>query len=682
MTGMGAASSLGTGVDAHRVALFAGRDGIRPVERFDTSRMSTRVGATWPGWEGRVQLEVGAERDLFATAAPFPLHDLALAAAREAWADARPQIDRRRVALVFGTCFGHGFTEFSAVAERVASALEILGPCVTISTACSSSTNAIGLARDLLVHGHADLVVAGGADSLLREAFAGFSALGVLSAEPCAPFSTPTGTTLGEGAAFLVLERAADASRRGARATATICGYGLSADGFHETTPDPSGSGVARAIRGALADAGWSASDVDFVSAHATGTENNDRIEWSVIERELGTRNVSGAKGHVGHTQGAAGALELVLALLCQREGYVPPTLHFRGPREGCPADPIAGAEPRPLAVSRALKLSAAFGGANAVVAYGREDEPPRASRERARVVVAGMGVVGPSGSKRGADVADVLLAQNVGKSREPDLDGLGVDGRRLDRSARFLTGAAALALAGRERAAMERTGLFVASTRMPDESSKRCTESIRLRGIGATSASAFARMSVNAPSGACAQALGLLGPTSTLSIGRGSGLLAIALAAEWLAFRDDAGSIVAGAVNELSERAGDEVEGAACLVLARAPEVAEGAVAVAAWAIEGPRAAREAAERAMSGRAPVDALLADADGDLRAFLAPNASAGAVDASRAWGASEATRSAVMAAVAAAQVASGRARSALVVAARGASSVALVFEATR
>ncbi len=583
VTGMGAASSLGSGIDAHRAALWAGRDGFRRVERFDTAQMTTHIGAMWPAWDGRTQPEVSRERDLAATAADFPLHELALVAAREAWsvAGVDASLDRRRVALVFGTCFGHGFKEFSAVAERIAAGLDIAGPRITISTACSSSTNAIGLARDLLLHGHADVVVTGGADSLLREALAGFSALGVLSAEPCAPFSDPPGTTLGEGAAFLILERARDAARRSATTYASICGYGLSADGFHETTPDPTGAGVARAIRGALDDAGWNANDIDFVSAHATGTANNDRIEWSVIERELGASRaptVSGSKGQVGHTQGAAGALELVLALICHREGYVPPTLHFRGARAGCPADPVAASEPRAANVSRALKLSAAFGGANAVLAYGCGVFAPHAPRARAHVVVTGGGVVGPHGAVRLPNVLALTEKRSTGACRDVDLDALGVDGRRLDRSSRWLTAAAALSLTqDTRRDAMDRTGLFVAATRMPEESSRRCTESIRLRGIAGTSATAFARMSVNAPTGACSRALGLLGPTSTLSIGEGSGLLALALAAEWLAWRDDASVIVAGGVDEPSGSIADEAEGAACLALKRSPVVEAG---------------------------------------------------------------------------------------------------------
>jgi 3-oxoacyl-[acyl-carrier-protein] synthase II len=685
VTGIGAASALGTGVAAHRAALWAGRDGFRPVDRFDTSEMSAHIAATWPGWDGLKQPMMTRELDLAGTAAGFPLHELALVAAREAWAEAAVTVPPRRAALVFGTCYGQGFKEFNPVAERIAAGLGLMGPCVTISTACASSTNAIGLARDLVVHGHADVVVAGGADTLLREAFAGFSALGVLSPEACAPFSDPPGTTMGEGAAFVVLERAEDAARRkAARVWASICGYGLAADGYHETTPDPAGGGLARSIRGALRDAGFRPSDIDYVSAHATGTANNDRIEWSVIERDLGGPQVSGAKGHFGHTQGAAGALELVLALICHREGHVPPTLHFRGARPGCPADPIAAREPRPHEVSRALKLSAAFGGANAVVAYSVATEETSAARERAKVVVTGAGVVGPAGARRLAGVLELTGKANVGSAKEVDLDGLGVDGRRLDRSARWLTTAAALALSRERPEGLEGTGLFVASTRMPAESSKRCSESIRLRGIAGTSASAFARMTVNGPAGACTQALGLLGPTSTLSSGEGSGLLAVVLAAEWLAFRDDASCMVAGAVDELSGAVDGETEGAACLALERAPAVKPGMVVVAGWGMAGSDGVHEATKRAMSGLGPVDCVIVDGPPAVVSAMSEHTKSpptlGVIEASRLWGAAEASRSCVMATVAAAHIAAGHAQRILIVAARGATTVALVLEA--
>jgi 3-oxoacyl-[acyl-carrier-protein] synthase II len=695
VTGIGAVSALGTGVSAHRAAVWAGRDGIRAVDRFDTTELSAHIAATWPGWNGRTQPKAERADELAATAAPFPVHELALVAAREAWSNAGPVVDRRRAALVFGTCYGQAYTEFSAVTERIAAGLDIAGPRITVSTACSSSTNAIGLARDLLLHGHADVVVAGGADALLREAFAGFSALGVLSAEACAPFSDPPGMTMGEGAGFLVLERSVDAARRKAPTWGSICGYGLSADAHHETTPDPAGDGVARAIGWALADAGWLASDVDYVNAHATGTANNDRMEWSVIERELGALPVSGAKGHFGHTQGAAGVLELILVLVFEREGHVPPTLHFRGARAGCPSDPIA-TMPREMRVERGLKLSAAFGGANAVVAYGRGNAPPRAVRAPSRVVVTGGGVIGPRGAVRLSDVLELGEVRSVGACAEVDLDALGVDARRLDRSSRWLTAAAALAQEGR-RAAM--TGLFVAATRMPAESSLRCTASIRQRGVAGTSASAFARMSVNAPAGACARALGLLGPTSTFSIDEGSGLLAVVLAAEWLASRDDAASIIAGAVDEPCGRFAEETEGAACLALARAPisSASPGAVVVAGWGIAGRDGATSAIERAMGERAPVDGVMIDGDvdgsavcgtsqtpdvvGGVRRWMAANPTLGVIDALSLWGTAHATRSCVMAAVAVAHITAGHAQSILLVAAGGASSVALVLERT-
>jgi 3-oxoacyl-[acyl-carrier-protein] synthase II len=217
-----------------------------------------------------------------------------------------------------------------------------------------------------------------------------------------------------------------------------------------------------------------------------------------------------------------------------------------------------------------------------------------------------------------------------------------------------MITAAAALAMPPLSRRAneMDRIGLFTAGTRMPEESARRCTQSIRTRGVAGTSATAFARMSVNAPAGACAQALGLLGPTSTLSCGDASGLLTIALAAEWIASRDDATSILAAAVDESTGLAG-EAEGAACLALSSAP----GAVLVGGWAIGGADAIVETVQRAKGERA-VDAILID---DIP-----------------WGIAEASRSAVMAAVGAAHVLANRARR-VVVAARGSCSVAVVFE---
>ena len=224
-----------------------------------------------------------------------------------------------RIGFVLGTSLGDPDRDVHELAQDVVQNLDVAGPVITISTACSSSTSAIGIARDLLAMDAADAVITGGAAVLSPEVFAGFHALGVLSPGKCAPFSEPFGTTLGEGAGFLVLERSQSAFSRNAEPIATLAGYGLSADAHHETSPDPKGGGVYRAVRSALADASLQPSDVGYVNAHGSGTEANDPSEWRGIQRALGgeaTVPVSSTKGAIGHTQGAAGALEVIVTIL------------------------------------------------------------------------------------------------------------------------------------------------------------------------------------------------------------------------------------------------------------------------------------------------------------------------------------------------------------------------------
>lgn len=703
VTGMGAISALGSTCDAHVEALIESRDGIRRVERFATDGLGSIYAGTWPGWDGRTQPEPGPERDLAACAAAFPIIELALPAAREAWA--RAELDaaieqcgyrRHRLALVLGTCFGQGYRDFHEVTEELAAALHVSGPCITISTACASSANAIGLARDLVVNGYADAALAGGVDSLLREAFAGFSALGVLSPEPCAPFSAPMGTTLGEGAGFLVIERSDRAAARRANVWTVIHGYGLSADAFHETSPDPGGLGIGRAIRSALADARWSPASVDYVSAHATGTSNNDRTEWTAIEREIGPHvSVSAPKSMLGHTQGASGALELVLTLLASRKERVPQTLHFRGARPGCPADPAVSAAARSRRTRRGLKLTAAFGGANAVVAYGppstsvEETDGVRASTEKrgAPIHVRGVGIIGPAGALRSSrEILGAGEAQSGGV-RQLDFEAVakGIEPRRLDRSSKYLIAAAAMCVANAGIALRgpmrDRAGLFVGATRMPEESARRCRDSMRYHGVTGTSAAAFARMSVNAPAGACAKAFALRGPSTTISVGEGSGLLAIVLAAEWLSSRSDTDCIVAGSVDELNPD-GADTEGAVCALLARRDADAISSdkencgIRVAGWGIAGPGDLSTAVSAALGAFVP-DMVVSDSDA-VRTLFLESPTSRLIDVSSSWGNAEATRSAVAFALADALLREGQGDSALVVSARSRSAASALL----
>ena len=195
ITGLGAVSCLGRGARAIGDALAAGRDGITEMERIDLRAIHPVRLAGWM----RAAWEAGE---------PADAEEWAIEAAREAWAHAgldRAAIDPARIAVVAGTTDGE-HSAIAQLADRVASALGAGGPRWTISTACASSANALGLGRDLILAGDADVVIAGGAERLRPEMFAGFAALGVLSAEPCAPFGEVSGTTLGEGAGFVVLE--------------------------------------------------------------------------------------------------------------------------------------------------------------------------------------------------------------------------------------------------------------------------------------------------------------------------------------------------------------------------------------------------------------------------------------------------------------------------------------------
>ena len=599
ITGLGAVSALGQGCASLWSAVEAGRDGIRPVERFDTADFSAHLAAMVPG------------RDAADPRDPDLCTDFALTAAREAWAQAGLQdagIAPHRVALVVGTSLGSYRAGIYQYAEQVAHRLGAAGPRITVSTACSSSTNALGLARDLLCGDVADVVLAGGTDVLTPEIFAGFHALGVVSEGKCAPFSMPPGLTLGEGAAFVVLERREQARQRGAVALALLLGYGLSGDAHHETAPDPSGAGVARAIRAALADAGVQPAEIGFVNAHGTGTVANDPAEWRAVQKVFGEHAlelpVSSTKSFLGHAQGAAGILEIVVTILAMRRQVVAPTLRFTEPRHGCPPDPVGQDRPRPWSHNRAVCTNSAFGGANAAVVLGLEEEgatvhAPVQSRPRARIQVLGVGAVGA----HGVDLADLQQALEAGRSLGGRVPPFAIqelvrraDPRGMDPSARFLTAAAAAALADagvRVRGALrERTGIVVGVSALSAASAREFHHSIRRRGLARLSAPAFARMVLHAPAGFCSMVLALKGPASTVTTGEGSGLVALAYAAHLLSTRQDADLLVTGGLDELgAETLPGRGEGAGCLVLGRkdTAEQRRAPLVVAGWGLAGP---------------------------------------------------------------------------------------------
>jgi len=343
ITGLGAVSAFGRGAETFWRGALSGATAIR---------------------EGRFGFAARCEVD-------------ALWAAREAMADAGLS-DLSRVALVCGTTTGGvpawlgGATDaqiaYHAPAAALARTLGIGGPVLVPSVACASGTAAIGLGLDLVRSGRAEAAICGGADQLTDFVARGFGALQAVDPRgPCRPFDRDrAGLSLGEGAAFLVVQR------DGRRMRAILRGAGLAGDAVHMTAPDREGGGAARAMAAALLDGAMAPSDIDFVSAHGTGTAFNDAMESRALARAgLAHAPVQGVKGAIGHTLGAAGAFEALLCVRVLETGELPPTTGMSLRDPAIDLDLVDSR--RHIAVRAALSTSSGFGGMNASIILTKE---------------------------------------------------------------------------------------------------------------------------------------------------------------------------------------------------------------------------------------------------------------------------------------------------------------------
>ncbi|MEU5117042.1 beta-ketoacyl-[acyl-carrier-protein] synthase family protein [Streptomyces longwoodensis] len=336
---------------------------------------------------------------------------LALLAAREAVADANMDTSSwgdTRVAVILGSAAG-GITTYeqqhaklltagygsispltlpaflpNMAAGQLAIELNVRGPSLHTATACASGATAIMTASQLLRDDLCDIAIAGASDCMVtRMCTAAFAKMGALSRrnrEPEAasrPFDTERdGFVLSEGAGVLVLERSADAAARRARPYAMLDGCAATSDAHAVTAPDPEGQGLHRAIQLALAEAGATAGDVDHVNAHGTGTLLNDRIEAGVLSRLFAETapSVTSAKGTLGHTMGAAGAIEAALTVLTLGHGLAPPTANLTTVDPAARSLNLVLGAARPQRMGLALSASSGFGGHNAVLAFGRAE--------------------------------------------------------------------------------------------------------------------------------------------------------------------------------------------------------------------------------------------------------------------------------------------------------------------
>jgi 3-oxoacyl-[acyl-carrier-protein] synthase-1/3-oxoacyl-[acyl-carrier-protein] synthase II len=257
----------------------------------------------------------------------------------------------------------------------VARHFDLSGPVQTVVNACSSGTDAVGIAAQWLRDGLCDLVLAGGADELCRTTCNGFTSLMITDSEPVRPFDrSRKGLNLGEGAGMLVLESDDLVRQRPGRTLASVVGYGGACDAHHLTAPHPEGAGLKRALQEALAACGAGPGDIAFVNAHGTGTPDNDRVESRTLAEVLPGVPFLSTKGFTGHTLGAAGGIEAALTLACLEQGRIPASIGFAETDPELPVSPVreATATPGRLALSQSL----AFGGNNAVIVFEKGERP------------------------------------------------------------------------------------------------------------------------------------------------------------------------------------------------------------------------------------------------------------------------------------------------------------------
>ncbi len=379
----GVVTPVGQDLDAFWSALLTGASGISTIERFF-------VGDLRVGRGGEIK-KLARVRDW--TGVPECRATRLLVAAAEDLGGRRELgavgVDPARLGVVVGTALG-GVEEgeralagdgrrrrlrdalYDGPGENLARWLGARGPVLTVSTACASGATALALGADLLRQGRADAVVAGGYDPLCRFVMRGFDALRALTRDEVRPFDRRrAGLLLGEGAALVLLLRARDA---GPRRLGVLLGYGSASEAHHVSAPDPEGRGLARAIRAALRQAGVAADEVDLVSAHGTGTPQNDPAETRALRHALGPRAgrvpVNAIKSGLGHTMGAAATFEAIMCLLAARHGVIPPTRGLEEPDPACDLDLVYGA-PRTGRPRVCLSTSLGFGGASAALVLG-----------------------------------------------------------------------------------------------------------------------------------------------------------------------------------------------------------------------------------------------------------------------------------------------------------------------
>jgi 3-oxoacyl-[acyl-carrier-protein] synthase II len=391
ITGLGVISSIGIGKDEFWNSLISGNSGISPVASFDTSDHFTHNGGEVNQFNPDKLISEKNKKHLNRSA------KMGLSAAKLAVEDAElttDELSKRRVGVSCGTTLGDAQTieaintslingnapskelfnqiPTHSTPSAISNEFNLTGPNSMFSTACAAGNYAIGYGYDLIKLNKSDMVLSGASDPMSRIEYTGFNQFSAVAPEKCRPFDkNRKGMMLAEGAGILILESLDHALSRNAKIYAEIIGYGLSCDARHMT--NPSIEGVSQCMKNALSEAGIKPIEVDYISAHGTGTQANDRTECAAIKEVFGPYckkiPISSIKSMLGHTMGAASALEAITCTMAIKNDIVPPTINYETPDPECDIDCVPNTA-RKHTVNIALNNSYAFGGNNASVVF------------------------------------------------------------------------------------------------------------------------------------------------------------------------------------------------------------------------------------------------------------------------------------------------------------------------
>jgi 3-oxoacyl-[acyl-carrier-protein] synthase II len=402
ITGMGVVSPLGCDVNKFWERLVAGRSGIRTITRFDTTNFTSKIGGEV------IELDLDAFVSKKDQRRLDPFSQYGVAAAKLAMADSGLDLEREvhaRIGVIVGSGIGgllvmqeqtqvwleKGPSRFSPfmipqmivniVSGLIAIEYRLTGPNFGVVSACATATHSLGESLRIIQHGEADIMLAGGTEAPLCElGVGGFCAMRALStrnddpARASRPFDAGRdGFVIGEGAGVLVLEELERAKKRGAKIYCELAGYGRTCDAYHITAPDEKGEGAARGMSLSIEDAGLRADQIDYINAHGTSTEMNDRCETLAIKMALGDHArkvaISSTKSMTGHLLGAAGAVESIACAMTIQKGMIPPTINYESPDPACNLDYVPNTA-REAIVKACLNNSLGFGGHNATLCF------------------------------------------------------------------------------------------------------------------------------------------------------------------------------------------------------------------------------------------------------------------------------------------------------------------------